>query len=137
MENSVHKTSMSKRRSRLFALVTGVATFALVISANPATQAASPTSGGTLRVGITGGGAKDSLDVQMATSIPDIARTFALSETLASYNPSHRLEMALAQSIVPNKNATAWTITLRKGLKFSDGRPLTSADVISDLESRG
>jgi peptide/nickel transport system substrate-binding protein len=131
MENSVIKTSSNKRRFRISALVAGVAAFALVITTNSATEAASPTMGGTLRVGVTGGGAKDTLDVHISTSIPDIARAFALSETLANYDTSHRIQMALAESIVPNKNATTWTITLRKGLKFSNGRPLTASDVIA------
>jgi len=114
--------------------VAGVAAFALVVSMSTATQAATPTTGGTLRVGVTGGGAKDTLDVQIPTSIPDIARTFALSETLANYDTSHRIQMALAESIVANKTATEWTIKLRKGLKFSDGRPITAADVISTFK---
>ena len=125
------KTSSIKRRYRVSVLVAGAAAFALIVATNPATQAASPRTGGTLRVGVTGGGAKDTLDIQIPTSVPDIARSFALGETLANYDTSHRIQMALAQSILPNKNATVWTISLRKDLKFSDGRPLTSADVIA------
>ncbi|MEU6401349.1 ABC transporter substrate-binding protein [Streptomyces sp. NPDC046985] len=34
----------------------------------------------------------------------------------------------------PNKDATVWTYTLKKGLKFEDGTPITSADVKYGVE---
>ncbi|MEW2255393.1 ABC transporter substrate-binding protein [Streptomyces sp. NPDC047869] len=34
----------------------------------------------------------------------------------------------------PSKNATVWTYTLRKGLKYEDGTPITSADVKYGIE---
>ncbi|GGW32690.1 ABC transporter substrate-binding protein [Streptomyces lucensis JCM 4490] len=34
----------------------------------------------------------------------------------------------------PNKDATVWTYTLRKGLKYEDGSPITSADVKYGVE---
>jgi peptide/nickel transport system substrate-binding protein len=39
----------------------------------------------------------------------------------------------LAQSITPNADYTTWTITLRPGISFSNGVPLTAADVVTDL----
>lgn len=112
-------------------LIAGATTVALTFSMMPVTQAASPTPGGTLRIGVTGGSSKDSLDAHSPTSDPDIARAISLNSSLATYDTNHKLVMALASSIKANKNATEWTITLRSGLKFSDGSPLTSADVIA------
>ncbi|MEU5577003.1 ABC transporter substrate-binding protein [Streptomyces huasconensis] len=34
----------------------------------------------------------------------------------------------------PSKNATVWTFTLKKGLKYEDGSPITSADVKYGIE---
>ncbi|MBA4866109.1 ABC transporter substrate-binding protein [Streptomyces sp. PSKA54] len=34
----------------------------------------------------------------------------------------------------PSKNATVWTYTLKKGLKFEDGSPITSADIKYGVE---
>jgi peptide/nickel transport system substrate-binding protein len=34
----------------------------------------------------------------------------------------------------PNKNATVWTYTLKKGLKYEDGTPITSADIKYGIE---
>ena len=39
-------------------------------------------------------------------------------------------KLALAQEITPNAKATVWTIRLRKGLTFHNGKPLTADDVI-------
>jgi peptide/nickel transport system substrate-binding protein len=40
----------------------------------------------------------------------------------------------LAQSLTAAGGDTTWTAVLRPGLKFSDGRPLTSADVVASFE---
>jgi ABC-type transport system substrate-binding protein len=40
----------------------------------------------------------------------------------------------LAESWEPNDDASEWTFTLREGVKFSDGTPLTSADVVASFE---
>jgi peptide/nickel transport system substrate-binding protein len=41
----------------------------------------------------------------------------------------------LAQSITPNADYTQWTITMRPNIKFSNGDPLTGADVATDLSA--
>ena len=89
-----------------------------------------PKPGGNLRVGIVGGSAKDSLDAHAPVTHPDQARVIQLYDTLASYDNEHKIQMALADSITPSADATTWTVHLRDGLKFSDGRPLTAEDVI-------
>ncbi|WP_329084928.1 MULTISPECIES: ABC transporter substrate-binding protein [unclassified Streptosporangium] len=40
----------------------------------------------------------------------------------------------LAESWQPNADATSWDFTLRGGLKFSDGSPLTGADVVDTFD---
>lgn len=44
-----------------------------------------------------------------------------------------KFEGVLAESWKTNDNATQWTLTLRDGVKFSDGSPLTSADVVASF----
>jgi ABC-type transport system substrate-binding protein len=41
----------------------------------------------------------------------------------------------LAQSITPNADYTTWSITLRSGVTFSNGDPLTADDVVYDLQA--
>src|SRR4029453_2490309 len=49
--------------------------------------------GGSLRVGVSGGGPEDSIDAHVLTTDPDIARAFQLWEPLAVRNPDYELEM--------------------------------------------
>ena len=92
--------------------------------------AGTPKKGGTLRVGIVGGSAKDSLDAHNPVTHPDEARAISLYDTLTTYDVQHKVEMSLADKITPSKDAKVWTVHLRDGLKFSDGSPITAKDVI-------
>lgn len=93
-----------------------------------------PKRGGTLRVGLAGGGAKDSVDPHIAATNPDIARVCNMYEPLAWRDAQYRMEMVLAESIEPSKDARTWTARLRKGVKFSDGRDVTADDVIASFK---
>jgi peptide/nickel transport system substrate-binding protein len=92
--------------------------------------AGSPRSGGTLRVGVVGGSAKDTLDAHNPVTHPDEARAIQLYDTLENYDANHKLQMDLADKVTPSPDATTWTVHLRDGLKFSDGRPITAQDVV-------
>lgn len=93
-----------------------------------------PRRGGTLRVGVTGGGAKDSLDAHTPVANPDIARVCNLYEPLVYRDPQFRLQMVLAESLTPAKDAMVWTARLRKGIRFHDGRTVTADDVIATVK---
>lgn len=93
-----------------------------------------PKRGGSLRVGVAGGGAKDTVDPHIAATNPDIARVNAMYEPLAWRDAKYNLEMVLAESIEPSKDAKSWTARLRKGVKFSDGRTVTADDVIASFK---
>ena len=98
---------------------------------SPATSA---KAGGSLRVGVSGGGAKDSIDAHLLTTDPDIARAFQLYEPLAIRNPDYELEMLLAESIEADKRPDSWTIRLRDGVTFHNGKPVTADDVLFSLQ---
>lgn len=90
-----------------------------------------PVRGGTLRVGVTGGGASDTLDPHIPATNPDIARVINLYEPLLSRDHDYRPEMLVAESLTPSPDARTWTATLRPGVRFHDGRPVTPADVVA------
>ena len=90
--------------------------------------------GGTLRVGVVGGSASDTLDAHGGTSNADIARGFQLYEPLALRNQDFVMEMVLAEEIVPNEEADVWTIRLKPDIAFHDGRTVTADDVVFSLQ---
>jgi peptide/nickel transport system substrate-binding protein len=89
--------------------------------------------GGVLRVGVSGGGADDSIDAHVLTTVPDISRAHQLYEGLAGRNTNSDFVLILAESIEPDKRAQAWTIRLRPGLTFHNGKPVRADDVLSSL----
>ncbi|WP_346768819.1 ABC transporter substrate-binding protein [Crystallibacter degradans] len=93
-----------------------------------------PQSGGTLRVGLSGGGAADSLDAHSPVSTTDIARVVNLYESLLYRDENYELQPLLAVSATPSDDALVWTVDLRKGVTFHDGRPLTGRDVAATFK---
>jgi peptide/nickel transport system substrate-binding protein len=90
-------------------------------------------SGGSLRVGVAGGGADDSIDAHIPATVPDISRVFQLYEPLADRDVNSDFELVLAESIEPEKGAEAWTIRLKPGITFHNGKPVTADDVLFSL----
>jgi ABC-type transport system substrate-binding protein len=53
-------------------------------------------------------------------------------DPLLHYKPGGtEVEPGLATACTPNTDLTVWTCTLRPGVKFSDGSPLTANDVVA------
>jgi peptide/nickel transport system substrate-binding protein len=90
-------------------------------------------NGGTLRVGVAGGGADDSIDAHIPATVPDISRVFQLYEPLAGRDINSEFELVLAESIEPEKGADTWTIRLQPGITFHNGKPVTADDVLFSL----
>ncbi|QNN55139.1 ABC transporter substrate-binding protein [Nocardioides mesophilus] len=105
--------------------------------AKPGAAAASTDNikrGGSLRVGVSGGSAKDTLDAHRGGFNPDTARAMQLYDRLMRFTPDFMLEPELAESFEPNSRADEWTVRLRKGVTFHDGAPLTADDVIFTIK---
>jgi len=97
----------------------------------PAGLAAStPKRGGTFRIGVSGGSAKDFIDGQNIVTRPDQARIVTGWETLVVFDSQFKLKFdGLAGEITPNKKGTVWTIRVRPGIEFHNGKTLGAADV--------
>jgi peptide/nickel transport system substrate-binding protein len=104
-------------------------------SSAASTPKAAGKAGGHLRVGVTGGGAKDSIDGHQATADTDIVRVSTLYEPLAQPTADFKsIEMVLAESIEPAKGrADLWDVRLRQGVEFHNGKTLTADDVVFSL----
>lgn len=93
-----------------------------------------PRRGGTLRVGMVGGGGAESLDPNVLTGGPIsftlVAQVF---EGLADFTPKGKPYNVLARAITPNRDASVWNITLRRDVSFHNGARMTADDVVYSL----
>lgn len=91
-----------------------------------------PKRGGTVRVGVAGGGPRDSFDAHVVPGRADNIRVALMYETLTKYDEKFELKMHLAEELKPEA-ADRWVIRLRPGLTFHSGKPVTADDVIYSL----
>ncbi len=89
-----------------------------------------PKRGGSLRAALGGGSSGDTLNALAPIQSTDFARTLNLFEQLTIYGPTGAVENLLAEEVTPNSKATSWTIRLRPGVTWHNGKPLTAEDVI-------
>jgi peptide/nickel transport system substrate-binding protein len=89
-----------------------------------------PKKGGNLRVGISGGSAKDNLDGQMANTEPENAIRGQIYDGLMGFDENYKMRNELADEVTPNADATIWTIRIKQGVVFHDGKPVTADDVV-------
>jgi peptide/nickel transport system substrate-binding protein len=101
-----------------------------------ATTAAGPVKrGGTLRAGFGGGNNADTLDAINPINHIDFARIYQLYDELVAFDKDAKPQMALAESITPNASATEWTIRLRPGVTWHNGKDFGADDVIHTFET--
>ncbi len=91
--------------------------------------------GGSLRVGATGGGSKDTIDAHLPTADTDIMRVWNLYEPVMVRPPDFSsLEPMVAESLEPEHNkADSWVVKLRPGIEFHNGKTVTADDVVFSL----
>jgi peptide/nickel transport system substrate-binding protein len=96
-----------------------------------------PKRGGNFRLGVTGGGSKDMMDGQNIITKPDQARLLTAFETLLTFDENYQLTTdGLAESVTQD-NSKQYTIKLRPGIEFSNGKTLTADDVIYSFRRIG
>lgn len=92
-----------------------------------------PRRGGTITLASTGGGSSDTLDANNCVLNTDYARAYQLYESLMEMDLAGVIKPALAEELTPNADATEWTIRVRRGVEFHNGKELTAEDVIFTL----
>lgn len=129
--------TISRRQLLRAAAISGAALGLSSCAAKPVQKvdtSGPPRRGGTLRVGLVGGSSTDTVDAHIPASQSDGARLINMYDALARRDENYELEYRLATAIEPNDDATEWTITLRDGAEFSDGRPVRPEDVIFSFD---
>lgn len=98
------------------------------------TEVASSGSGGVLRLGLVG---PDTIDpaVIVPTDPPELVTVDVLFDGLTAIDPATQSAVpALAERWSADDGLREWTFTLKPGITFSDGTPITSADVKFSLD---
>jgi peptide/nickel transport system substrate-binding protein len=124
---------LTRRQVLERAAATGIVIGSAGALGTAAATAATPKRGGRLRIGMVGGGQSETLDPNLAVSTIDTCRVLTLYDLLVHAKPDLSLEMRLATAFEPNKSATKWTIKLRKGVVWHNGKPFGADDVMYTL----
>jgi peptide/nickel transport system substrate-binding protein len=132
-------TAMRIRHRRSVPAVAGTVALLLVAAAcssdePESTADGSAAEGGTLTVATPG--AIENLDPHGSASMEtgtQLAARAIFSQLVASAG-SGEFEGVLAEEWTSNDDASEWTITLREGVEYSDGTPVTAADVVASFE---
>jgi peptide/nickel transport system substrate-binding protein len=95
-----------------------------------------PVRGGTLRVGMITAGVSETVNPARSVNVSDLLRIAQLYDPLFTVGPDVKtLVPRLALSAEPNKTATKWTLKLRPGVVWHDGKPFTADDVVWTLKA--
>jgi peptide/nickel transport system substrate-binding protein len=97
---------------------------------NPTSSAAqTPKSGGHLRVAGYSSSTADTLDPAKGSTAVDYIRCCASYNRLTVLDENGQLQLELADQI-ESSDAKTWHIKLKSGVRFHNGRKLSSADVV-------
>ena len=96
--------------------------------------ATTPTRGGTLRAGFVGGGTAETLNPYIGVTPIDESRIQNLYDPLVVVNADLTRSPGLALSWAHNKDATVWTVKLRPGVTFHNGKTFGAEDVIWSIQ---
>jgi peptide/nickel transport system substrate-binding protein len=94
--------------------------------------AQAPKKGGRIRVAGNSSSTADTVDPAKQSLSTDYSRCYMFYNALTVLDDKLVPQLELAESI-ENDKATVWTIKLRRDVRFHDGSPLTSADVVYSL----
>lgn len=94
---------------------------------------AAPRRGGSIRVATPGTGTADTLDPAKGALSTDYIRHFMLYSGLTVTGADMIARPKLAESFASADRVT-WHFRLRRGVRFHDGKELTSADVVWSLK---
>ena len=126
------------RRGTMFGLSAGIIGSALAFvgeaGAAPTTgqQLGAVKAGGVIRLGIPT--PSSPVEPYLLNDGGTLAFAGIPGEYLTFTTPQAQVRPMLATSWKPNKTATVWTFQLRRGVRFHNGKEMTSADVVASMK---
>lgn len=134
VENAIRRGATRRDLFKMM-LAGGVSLAAANIAFGRASSAlaATPVKGGALKAAGWSSSTADTLDPAKASLSTDYVRCCSFYNRLTFLDQKGEVNMELAESI-DTKDAQTWTVKLRKGVTFHDGKPLTADDVVYSLK---
>ena len=96
-------------------------------------DAATPKKGGSIKAAGWSTSTADTLDPAKASFSTDYVRCCSFYNRLTTLDKNGAAQMELAEA-VESTDAQTWTVKLKKGVTFHDGKPLTADDVVFSLK---
>ncbi len=106
---------------------------ALGVMSGPARADDAPKKGGTLRMGMEGGSASDSLDFRTYTDSIHISYGYQIFNGMVEIAQDGSASGELLESWETKPGATEWVFNVRKGVTFHSGKTLDADDIIYSL----
>ncbi len=95
--------------------------------------AATPKTGGTVRIALNSQGMTDTFDGARSFNPGDWIRCASVFSYLTRMSPDGRALPEVARAFESSADAKVWTFSIVKGIVFSDGSPLTMDDLIFSI----
>lgn len=115
------------------AFSTGLLTTGLLAGSGRGFAQGAPKRGGTVRLALFQQSTGDTFDSARYDKGNDYIRGTSVYSYLTRMDEQGQAQPEVAESWEANKEATRWTFTIRKGVTFSDGSPLTTDDIIFSI----
>jgi len=116
----------------LFSILVGIIAGCGVAKPSSTPSEAKPSKGGTLTIAISAN--PDGLDPHKTVAAVTFEVTKSIYDTLVETDTQGNLHPGLAERWEASEDGLRWTFYLRKGVKFHNGREMTSADVKASFE---
>lgn len=132
LKNAATGSRLSRRQFMAAASALGI-TAATASALWSQTARAEKQQGGHLRLGLAGGATTDSLDPSTYTDTFMVMLGYTVRGNLTEVAPDGSAAPEIAESFEGADGARTWVFKLRRGVEFSNGKTLTTDDVISSI----
>jgi peptide/nickel transport system substrate-binding protein len=127
------KGSITRREFIVRASALGISAAVSPMLFSRKAQATKPKKGGILRIGWSDGSVSDSLDPSLMNQPFPMLMSYFCWDKLIDLDVHGAPQVELAESCEPSADLKTWTIKIRKGVEFHNGKILDADDVVASL----
>lgn len=134
MDTAKRGDAWTMQRLGAISLLAGASS--LLLSAGAQADDGKPVPGGTV-IAALNSTTIPNLNTQMTSSVPALFAADVWADGLMTYDREANRVPRLARSWTISEDGKTYTFNLREGVKWSDGKPFSAADVVFTLENFG